>query len=645
MSDYDVILEPIRENEYEVILEVYKGVPGDGGGTGIIPADVLRTSHVIDNLTSILATQPLSANQGRVLKGLIDQINTILYSPDTTLDEIAEIVAYIKQNKQILDTLAISNIAGLADALSVLTTDVGTAQSRADSAHSLATQADGKAQTHIDNNTPHVSSTDRTNWNSKQIPLTYREEPGAFTLSVADVYVKIRYTGATDITVQVPDTLLLHSEILIRQAGAGTVTLVPATDEVLNGGTKTAGQHSSIFMTKVGPKLFDLTGGVEVFYSPNDFETGTQIERINMAIVEATNKGTSALIPEYDSVENTNVWLIDSAILVHQDTNLRIEGKIKLSDTSRDNFIRSSNCGMGISNISPISNIKIEGVGNVVFEGADNPRATGDGNKTLSLNATRHPTSYGTDINNPEESHLGDWRNNGINLAFVDNFQIIGIHFKDYHSHCVVLERSSNGFLDNLSFEADGFSAAKLGTRKIGNQDGIGIRLGCHDIEIRNCSGITGDDFINIGVTVGSIGAGEVGTHCVSGVIYNGVVDDIYNISINDWANVDAFRADDSAAHRIIRMMAKTFNISGINIQNIVTKNTCPILIESTLPGVFNDISLQNIEGDGEITVTGEIQNSQFTDINYTGSGNALYYPQSSQNITINNVNGGVITT
>lgn len=51
------------------------------------------------------------------LKELIDNIMRILQSPDTELDELREIVAYIKQNKQILDTLGISNIAGLQDAL------------------------------------------------------------------------------------------------------------------------------------------------------------------------------------------------------------------------------------------------------------------------------------------------------------------------------------------------------------------------------------------------------------------------------------------------------------------------------------------------------------------------------------------------
>lgn len=51
------------------------------------------------------------------LKDLIDNIMRILQSPDTELDELREIVAYIKQNKRILDTLGISNIAGLQDAL------------------------------------------------------------------------------------------------------------------------------------------------------------------------------------------------------------------------------------------------------------------------------------------------------------------------------------------------------------------------------------------------------------------------------------------------------------------------------------------------------------------------------------------------
>ena len=74
-------------------------------------------TDIMDNLTSTLANVPLSANQGRALKGLIDTINGVLQSDDGTLDELQEIVNYIKLNRETLDTLSISSIAGLQDAL------------------------------------------------------------------------------------------------------------------------------------------------------------------------------------------------------------------------------------------------------------------------------------------------------------------------------------------------------------------------------------------------------------------------------------------------------------------------------------------------------------------------------------------------
>jgi microcystin-dependent protein len=77
----------------------------------------INISDIQDILDSTNTNKPLSANQGRILKGLIDNLNTILLSDDTTLDELQEIVNFIKQNKTTLDTLAISNIAGLPDAL------------------------------------------------------------------------------------------------------------------------------------------------------------------------------------------------------------------------------------------------------------------------------------------------------------------------------------------------------------------------------------------------------------------------------------------------------------------------------------------------------------------------------------------------
>lgn len=47
----------------------------------------------------------------------IELINTILQSDDQTLDSLKEIVSYIKQNKEDLQTLSVENIAGLQEAL------------------------------------------------------------------------------------------------------------------------------------------------------------------------------------------------------------------------------------------------------------------------------------------------------------------------------------------------------------------------------------------------------------------------------------------------------------------------------------------------------------------------------------------------
>ena len=75
-------------------------------------------NQIVNNLTTNDPQKVMSAAQGVVLKTFIDSIMVILNSPDTTLDDLQEIVAYIKQNKTELENLGIPNIAGLEDALS-----------------------------------------------------------------------------------------------------------------------------------------------------------------------------------------------------------------------------------------------------------------------------------------------------------------------------------------------------------------------------------------------------------------------------------------------------------------------------------------------------------------------------------------------
>jgi len=94
---------------------------------------------IVDGLTSTASGQPLSANQGRVLKGLIDSINTLLSSDDTTLDELQEIVNYIKLNRSELDNLSIASIAGLQSALDAKRAQTDTSFPRYDLASASTT--------------------------------------------------------------------------------------------------------------------------------------------------------------------------------------------------------------------------------------------------------------------------------------------------------------------------------------------------------------------------------------------------------------------------------------------------------------------------------------------------------------------------
>ena len=77
----------------------------------------LRHSDVVNTVLSSSIDTPLSANQGRILKGYIDNINTLLASDNVDLDQLQEIVDFIVTNKSTLDALGISSISGLSDAL------------------------------------------------------------------------------------------------------------------------------------------------------------------------------------------------------------------------------------------------------------------------------------------------------------------------------------------------------------------------------------------------------------------------------------------------------------------------------------------------------------------------------------------------
>ncbi len=294
------------------------------------------------------------------------------------------------------------------------------------------------------------------------------------------------------------------------------------------------------------------------FVTPNDF-TGSDVERINHALATAAGTGRRVVIPRGNHAADgdRDVWLLDSAILIPGDSTLELDNcHLKLSDRCRDNMIRSANCGLGITDIQPLRGLHIIGRGNVLLEGADHPRATGDSGKTLG------ERTYGTDAGVDGESQTGDWRNIGILMAFVEDFSIEHLAMQDSHCWAISLERCAHGVLRDLSFASSGVKTIDGVEQTILNQDGVDLRMGCHDILIESITGYTGDDLIALtGIPRADSVAGSLGSTMVSSLCPRGEgADDIRHVIIR---NVQGYCR---GGHHIVRLL----NTPGVRMHDIV---------------------------------------------------------------------------
>lgn len=305
---------------------------------------------------------------------------------------------------------------------------------------------------------------------------------------------------------------------------------------------------SALRVIRLAAAALALRGaGAESVVTPNEF-TGSDSERINRAVAVAAASGGRVVIPRVNrgSTPPREVWLLDAAILLHGGTRLELDNcRIKLSDRCRDNFMRSANCGMGVADIRPLRNIHIRGLGGAVLEGADHPRATGDSAKTLGRQ------TYGTDAGVAGESQKGDWRNIGVLLAYVGDFSIEGLAIRESHGWAVSLERCARGVVRDLRF-ASGQTRVIDGARQtILNQDGVDVRMGCHEILIENITGHTGDDLVALTAIPlpGSV-AGATASTMVSGSANRGPeLDEIRDVVVR---NVQGYC---QGGHHIVRLL------------------------------------------------------------------------------------------
>ena len=359
----------------------------------------------------------------------------------------------------------------------------------------------------------------------------------------------------------------------------------------------------------------------------------------NIVVIEAKKDGSP--------------WILDRAILIPENTTIILRGcKIKLSDSCRDNFFRTNNCGIGIDEPQKIKNVHIIGEGTAVLEGADYPRATGDGSKIIKNPAPHfeedaikvsewipeerrksgklefmdvHGYSYGTDAGKEGESQFGDWRNIGILFANVDDFSIENIKMVRSHGWNISIEAGTNGRIKNIDFCADMTKEIDGFINNIENQDGIDIRNGCHNIIISDITGMTGDDVVALTAIKDSCNfkGGSMGSTHVMGSDWSKRESGIHDIIIRD------IHAETSLCW-IVRLLAAETEIYNVVIDGIV--DLCDERYHfgtllfgewdgeygKNLPDCIHDVNVSNVicaKNGRSIHVAGYLTNSAITNV------------------------------
>jgi len=394
-----------------------------------------------------------------------------------------------------------------------------------------------------------------------------------------------------------------------------------------------------------GEQMFSLNG-----VTPNDFE-GTDIERIRQAIDAATGHTNKVVIPA-NNANGTNIWLIDSAILIPSNMHLVLDNcTIQLSDQCRDNIFRSDNVGIGITDPQWNRNINIVGVGNVTLKGAANPRATGDGARTLMLNPEKGRVSYGSDAGKAGMKQKGDWRNIMILMAYVDGFRLENVSIENSHAWSVSFERTHNAFISDVRINNPEKIVVDGREVLASNKDGINLRHGCKNFRIRNISGRTGDDFIalsSLDTAPGDDPNGSINSTMVTSRKWRGPVDDteqifISNISCQTKYRGVAIRASDSASiHHVYIDGLVTQKWDGFHNSILLGGVGYGAL---SLPGKINHIFGMNIVGDGRslILVEAPLADCHFSNGIYYGEGEEVVTykieEERVKNLTIHNFN------
>lgn len=253
---------------------------------------------------------------------------------------------------------------------------------------------------------------------------------------------------------------------------------------------------------------------VHHYTDPNDFlnVSDSDSRMIQHAVDEAAKNGCrTVVIPAYNQRTGQCLWVIEETILLPSHMTVMIDNAhLRMADGVFCQMFRNSN---GFEEIGRTADgmqedIVIQGMGRAILDGGKH-------------NGLRERTSLMDGM-----PHISN--NLTIFLHNVRNFKIDNLTIRDQRWWGITFCWAWEGIVSNIRFEITDKSVRESLTHPWRNQDGIDLRVGCHDIQIMNLTGETCDDIVALTALAIRPPSFEVTWSC------DHLNSDIYNVTIKN---------------------------------------------------------------------------------------------------------------
>lgn len=323
------------------------------------------------------------------------------------------------------------------------------------------------------------------------------------------------------------------------------------------------------------------------FTDPNDYKAKSDSAAIQAAVDEAEKSGCRrVVIPRYNARSDSFIWIIDETILLPSHITVELDNAhLRMADGVFCQMFRNS---LGFEEVGGLpeglqEDITIQGYGKAVLDGGKH-------------NGLRERTSLKDGF-----PHIAN--NLTICLHHVKNFRIDGITVRDQRWWGLCFSWCWDGVISNIHFEIGDKTVRESIPHPYRNQDGIDLRVGCHDIQIRNLTGETCDDV----VALTALAIREPSFECLYPCRHLSY--DIFNVSIQ---NITAFNNHCALVRLLCHNRRKIYNIDIDHIidstperQEIIRTASCVKIGENDYcsanseircrSGEMHDISVSNI--------------------------------------------------